>query len=159
MEYKDTTYICKGCNRANSQDKMYVYPVNPKVVYKNLQPHMHVIEWCIECTENQIKESFDSWTSDNDHVNKFIQNAQLKTYKRCHTKMEWISYEDFEDIEFLSEGGFGKLYSVRRKKGMIQGWNSEIKQWDRYNTRYNNMVALKILNDSQDISLSYLEEV
>jgi hypothetical protein len=42
-------------------------------------------------------------------IDKFIQKSQLEANSEDKA-LEWIPYEQFTNIEYLSEGGFSKIY-------------------------------------------------
>ena len=111
--------------------------------------------WCQPCNAKRFKESFSSWTSGNKDVDKLIQYSQLNAthYRNC---LEWISFEKFEDIKYITRGGFGKIYSAKWPEGNIYSWDIENQKWDRWAGKG---VALKCLDHSSDISTDFLNEV
>ena len=67
-------------------------------------------------------------------------------------KMEFVPYFKFNDIEFVAEGGFSRIYKAT--------WNDgPIKHWDCYNRIGKMTVALKELNNSNNINSKELNEV
>jgi hypothetical protein len=111
--------------------------------------------WCQPCNANHFQQNFKNWTSENHDVDEFIQKTQFKT-----TAIEWIEYDRFENIEYLSKGGFGSTHKAIWKDGHIESWNSENNQWRRnkvYKEGY--PVALKYLHGSQDITVEFLRRV
>ena len=125
--------LCKGCKQPNTG-----------------------YYWCQPCNSKRFQQNFKNWTSGNSDVDKLIQESQLNA-KNAFEKLEWIEYDKFENIEYITKGGFGKVYKANWKDGCIASWNYETNQWDRYKT--NRTVALKCLNNSKDISLEFLNEV
>ena len=116
-------------------------------------------DWCQPCNSRRFQQNFKNWTSGNSDVDKLIQESQLnaKNYKEV---LEWIEYDRFENIEYITKGGFGKVYKANWKDGRIESWNYETNQWKRYGDEHGNMsVALKSLNNSKDITLEFLNEV
>jgi hypothetical protein len=65
---------------------------------------------------------------------------------------EWIPYDQFCNIKKIGKGGFSKVYSATWINGplMYNGY--------KY-IRNSEMVALKCLNNSQNISSEFLNEV
>ncbi|PKY43910.1 hypothetical protein RhiirA4_399314, partial [Rhizophagus irregularis] len=61
--------------------------------------------WCQSCNSKRFKENFKNWTSGNKNIDELIQQSQLNAvhYKKC---LEWIPYEKFEDITYITRGGF-----------------------------------------------------
>ena len=69
--------------------------------------------------------------------------------------MEWIPFEKFQNVTYITRGGFGKVYSADWPEGNIQYWDIENQKWDRVSVQ----VALKSLDKSSDISMDFLNEV
>jgi len=67
---------------------------------------------------------------------KIIEEQSITSQLR---KLKLIPYEQFASIEYLTEGGFSKIYKAK--------WVN------------NKMVVLKTLNDSQGISKDFLQEI
>ncbi|RIA80469.1 kinase-like domain-containing protein [Glomus cerebriforme] len=112
--------------------------------------------WCQSCNAKRFQQNFKNWTSGNSDVDKLIQESQLNA-KTHYEKLEWIEYNRFYDIEYITKGGFGKIYRAFWKDGLIEYWIYEINQWIR--NEYNSKdVALKSLNNSKDITSEFLNE-
>src|SRR5581483_6644187 len=109
--------------------------------------------WCQPCNSRRFQQNFKNWTSGNSDVDKLIQESQLNAKNNWKT-LEWIEYDRFENIEYITKGGFGKVYKAFWKDGYIREWDYETNQWKRYGQ----MVALKCLNNSKDITLEFLNE-
>ncbi|CAB4426649.1 unnamed protein product [Rhizophagus irregularis] len=118
--------------------------------------------WCNSCNAKHFQQNFKNWTSGNHKVDKLIQKTQLKA-KVSHEMLEWIEYDRFENIEFLTKGGFGTIYKAIWKDGFITNWDFENNNWVRskaYCTVYENFpVVLKCLHNSQDITSDFLREI
>ncbi|RHZ44894.1 hypothetical protein Glove_707g70 [Diversispora epigaea] len=78
-----------------------------------------------------FQKYFCEWTSGNEKIDKFIQDAQLNA-KWFTRKIEWIPYNRFKDIKEIAKGGFGTIYYAKWIDGYITGWDIEKKQWKRY---------------------------
>jgi serine/threonine protein kinase len=82
---------------------------------------------------------------------------QLKIDKFNDIIVEWIPYNQFSNIEEIGKGGFAIVYSAIWKDGPLQ--------YDWYNDGGlkrivpNKKVALKCLNNSQNINNEFLNEV
>jgi hypothetical protein len=111
--------------------------------------------WCQPCNAKRFKDNFKNWTSGNKDIDKFIQQSQLHAvyHRNC---LEWIPFEKFQNITYIAEGGFGKIYSAEWSEGHIEYWNIKNQEWYRYNW---GKYALKSLNNSSDISSRFLNEV
>ena len=112
-------------------------------------------KWCQPCNAKRFRKNFRNWTSGNKDIGEFIQQSQLNAvyYTKC---LEWIPFEKFQNVTYITRGGFGKVYSADRPEGNIFYWDIENQKWNRWE---NYMVALKSLNNSSDISADFLNEV
>ena len=114
--------------------------------------------WCQSCNSKRFQQNFQNWTSGNSDVDKLIQESQLNA-KQHEEVLEWIEYDRLENIEYITKGGFGKVYKAFWKDGYITSWNYETNQWNRIKLENGIAVALKCLNNSKDITLEFLNEV
>ena len=71
-------------------------------------------------------------------------------------KMEFVPYDRFEDVEFIAEGGFSKIYKATWVDGPIFNWNKKQKKYMPYGEM---VVALKELSNSKNINPKDLNEV
>ncbi|POG77962.1 kinase-like domain-containing protein [Rhizophagus irregularis DAOM 181602=DAOM 197198] len=111
--------------------------------------------WCQPCNAKRFKENFKNWTSGNKNIDELIQQAQLNAffYAKC---LEWIPFENFENVTYLTRGGFSKIYSADWPEGNIWNWDIENQEWKRVSRK----VALKsLINSSNNISNDFLNEV
>src|SRR5581483_10527596 len=107
------------------------------------------------CNAKRFKDDFKNWTSGNKDIDEFIQQSQLDAV--YYTKyLEWIPFEKFQEVNYITKGGFGKVYSAVWPEGCIGYWNIESQEWYRYTNR---KVALKSLDNSSEISTDFLNEV
>ena len=100
--------LCKGCNQPNTGRK-----------------------WCRSCNSKKFQQNFKNWTSGNSDVDKLIQQSQLNA-KKYEEVIEWIEYDRFKNIEYITKGGFGKVYKAVWKDGPINYWDYETNKWKRY---------------------------
>ena len=107
--------------------------------------------WCQPCNAKIFKENFKNWTSGNKDIDEFIQHSQLNAV-HCSKCLEWIPFENFQDVNYVTRGGFGKIYSAEWPEGYICYWDIENQKW--YRIKYYKY-ALKSLNNSSD----FLNEV
>ena len=111
--------------------------------------------WCQHCNAKRLKGNFKNWTSGNKNIDEFIQQSQLNALFRLNY-LEWIPFEKFQNVTYITKGGFGKIYSANWPKGKIDYWDIENQSWKRILYR---KVALKSLDNSSDISADFLNEV
>ncbi|RIA83676.1 hypothetical protein C1645_833427 [Glomus cerebriforme] len=112
-------------------------------------------EWCQSCNAEHFQQNFINWTSGNYEVDKLIQESQINAKGR-YKKLEWIEYDKFENIEYITKGGFGTIYKAFWKEGWIINWDYKTNQWSRFSDE---TVALKSLNNSKNITLEFLNEI
>ena len=81
-------------------------------------------KWCQPCNAKRFKDNFKNWTSGNKDIDELIQQSQLKAVynKKC---LEWIPFEKFQDVTYITRGGFGKVYSAEWPEGCIENWDIE----------------------------------
>ena len=108
-------------------------------------------KWCQPCNAKRFEENFKNWTSGNKDIDELIQHSQLNAvhYYKC---LEWIPFEKFQNVTYITRGGFGKIYSADWSEGHIFYWDIENEKWYRSS---NLKVALKSLDNSSDISTSF----
>ena len=111
--------------------------------------------WCQSCNSKRFQQNFKNRTSGNSDVDKLIQESQLNA-KNKYEILEWIEHDRFENVEYITKGGFGKVYKAIWRDGFIEDWDYETNQWERYGSM---LIALKCLNNSKDITLEFLNEV
>src|SRR3954454_7808108 len=129
--------LCKECNQPNTGGS---------------QPNTGE-DWCQSCNSKHFQQDFNKWTSGNKEIDEFIQNFQLNATRREEV-LEWIPYEKFSDIEFLAKGGFGTVHKAKWiDGGYIEYWDTK---WNRID---NKDIVLKCLNDSQNLTTDFLQEV
>ncbi|RIA81398.1 kinase-like domain-containing protein [Glomus cerebriforme] len=111
--------------------------------------------WCQPCNAKRFKDNFKNWTSGNKNIDELIQQSQLgAVYYQKY--LEWIPFENFKDVTYITKGGFGKIYSAIWSKGYLSYWNIENQHWVRSS---NVKVALKSLDNSSDISPDFYNEI
>ena len=95
--------------------------------------------WCKTCNSKRFRNDFNNWTSGNDKIDKFIQDAQLNANYSWDV-IEWIPYDRFKDVKQIGKGGFGTIHYAMWVEGPIDKWDVENHQWKRNLPR---KVALK----------------
>ncbi|GBB89025.1 hypothetical protein RclHR1_15680002 [Rhizophagus clarus] len=123
--------ICKGCSKV-----------------------MKIPHWCPPCNSDRFRQKFDKWTSGNEYVDKLIKDDQISADNK-HI-LEWIPYENFTDFKFIAKGGFAEVYSAIWENGRIEKWDHGSNYWKRSGPF---QIALKILNNSKDLSEEFLNEL
>src|SRR5437016_1238902 len=103
-----------------------------------------------------MQQNFSKWSSGNVDIDKFIQDTQLSTdyYEKV---LEWIPYDRFYNIKYITKGGFGKVYRANWIDGSIFFWSDYNQNWKRQNQ--NMFVILKSLNNPNDITSEFIDKV
>uniref|UniRef100_U9U8R1 Protein kinase domain-containing protein n=1 Tax=Rhizophagus irregularis (strain DAOM 181602 / DAOM 197198 / MUCL 43194) TaxID=747089 RepID=U9U8R1_RHIID len=114
--------------------------------------------YCKTCNVKRFQQNFQNWTSGNNDIDKFIQDNQLSAnfYDQV---LEWIPYNKLYDIEYIAKGGFGKVYRAKWIDGYIDGWDNKNENWERRHYSSDKFVALKSLNNSENVTLEFINEV
>ncbi|GBC06552.1 hypothetical protein RclHR1_06900005 [Rhizophagus clarus] len=111
------------------------------------------------CNAKWFKQNFNNWTSGNKYIDKFIQNTQLSAHYNYSTitVLEWIPYDRFYNIRYLTGSEIDKVYSANWIDGNIDEWNEHNQNWRRNNQ--NMFVTLKNLSNSASITLKFINEI
>lgn len=115
--------------------------------------------WCKACNGQHFKQQFKNWSSGNEVVDEFIRETQINALNHFQ-KLEWIEYEKFTDIKYLSKGGFGKVHVATWKEGYIYKWDVKKKDWSRrYELLGEIKVVLKSLYNSKKYTSRIFDEI
>src|SRR5438067_1772479 len=112
-------------------------------------------EWCKPCQINYFKNKFVNWTSGNEKIDNFIQEKQLSIDNYYDRVLEWIPYNQFNDIKEVGKNVTTTVYLAIWKDGPLY-YDDGKKELIR---KSNEKVALKCLENSQNIIDEFLNEV
>ncbi|RHZ82854.1 hypothetical protein Glove_103g26 [Diversispora epigaea] len=121
----------------------------------NCQNWHQATQYCEFCIRKYLENNFRNWTSGNEEIDKLIQECQQKTVSPQFV-IEWINYDQFENIEHLTEGGCATIYTAIWKFGRYKKWNSEKQILERFGRE---KVILKRLNNSNSNNVHWFQEV
>ena len=110
--------------------------------------------WCKKCDPRGIIEG---WTSKNPSIDKFIKDT-IYNARRHDRYLEWIPFYRFEDIKPICEGEFSKVYSATWIGKANYEYGYYYPSWKKLDSKPIE-VALKRLNESQNISENHLNKV
>ncbi|CAB4394115.1 unnamed protein product [Rhizophagus irregularis] len=68
---------------------------------------------------------------------------------------EWIPYNNLQNIEYLTKGGFSEIYAAIWINGNFVEWDSEGQQLKRYGAHH---VVLKRLENVENANQNWIEE-
>ncbi|EXX58464.1 Ypk2p [Rhizophagus irregularis DAOM 197198w] len=105
------------------------------------------------CYAIHFQQNFKNWTSGNDDIDKFIQDAQLLSVRDVNEALEWIPYERLH----ITKDEFGKAYRVIWIDGNINNWDDKNQNWERKG--HNMFVNLKSLNNSGNLTLEFTNKI
>ena len=142
---------CGKCKKCNKQRRNYLngfqicntcYKQMKQITPNGFRPNIKFVN-CKKCHQ---KKSYLSEFNECDLCILCISGNEVidNFIKYTNRKIKFIPYCEFEDVEFIAEGGFSKIYKAT--------WTSSTSQ---------NMmiVVLKELNNSKNIDSSGLNEV
>jgi hypothetical protein len=104
---------------------------------------------------NYLKENFSNWTSGNYDVDNLIQKCQMKTFAP-NKVVEWIPYNNLQNVEYLTKGGYSEIYTAILIDGRYDEWDSKEKQLTRYGDHH---VIIKELESVESVNRRWFEEV
>ncbi|CAJ0839298.1 10616_t:CDS:2 [Entrophospora sp. SA101] len=106
--------------------------------------------WCKQCSLKNNK-----WTSGNFHVDEFIMKTQKKSCKWTDSFLEWIPFENFQNLKKIGDGHFSTVYCATWMDGKrIKSTNKSVCARSAPIT-----VALKSIKNSANISEKYVQEL
>uniref|UniRef100_U9SNA1 Protein kinase domain-containing protein n=1 Tax=Rhizophagus irregularis (strain DAOM 181602 / DAOM 197198 / MUCL 43194) TaxID=747089 RepID=U9SNA1_RHIID len=107
-----------------------LYDEGKRRVCKNCQQKCLAKLYCEYCIRNYLKSKFSSWTSENNGINNLIQECQMDS-RAPDSIIEWIPYNNLQDIKYLTEGGFSEIYKADWIGGRYHEWDSKEQQLKR----------------------------
>ncbi|RHZ59695.1 hypothetical protein Glove_362g39 [Diversispora epigaea] len=99
---------------------------------------------CCLCTKEHSIQEFSNWSSGDVNVDKIIQESQITDLSYM---IEWIPYDNFQNIKHIADGGYGSVYSAMLRKGIKSYWDFNQQDWKC--NLVNDNIALKEIKDSR----------
>ncbi|GBB91983.1 hypothetical protein RclHR1_19480002, partial [Rhizophagus clarus] len=112
------------------------------------------------CNAIYFQQNFENWTSNDDDIDKFIQDTQLSVHKASEISyaLEWIPYDKLNDIKYVTKNEFGEVYRANWIDGNISYWDYKNRNWKREGT--NNMfINLMNLSTPKNITIEFMNEI
>ncbi|GES75119.1 kinase-like domain-containing protein [Rhizophagus clarus] len=125
-----------------------------KRICKNCNRECLATLFCEHCVRNYLKKKFSNWTSGNDKIDNLIQECQMKTINP-DSIVEWIPYNNFKNIKYLTRGGFSEIYVAGWINGSYDEWDSKEQQLKRFGEQ---KVILKRLENIRNENHSWFVE-
>ena len=139
----------------NYDQRKLVHNEGTKRICENCQLECLATLFCEHCVRNFLKSKFSNWTSGNDDIDNLIQKCQMEIF-RTDTIVEWIPYNNLQNIEFLTRGGFSEIYTAIWSDGRYVKWDPEEQKLKRFGLQ---RVVLKKLENVESAKKSWFEEV
>ncbi|UZO06216.1 uncharacterized protein OCT59_026547 [Rhizophagus irregularis] len=102
-------------------------------------------KWCKPCQISNLKKNFTNWTSKNEKIDKFIQEMQLKNFHFTNIIVEWIPYEQFNNIKKINKDDYITICSAIWKNGQLN-YDQYKKIYQRNLKNKNQKITLKFYN-------------
>jgi serine/threonine protein kinase len=99
--------------------------------------------------------NFTNWMSGNEKIDDLIQDMRLRVDSNFNIIFEWIPYNQFTYIKEIGKGGFATVYAAIWKDGPLK-YDADKKIYTRVS---NKKIALKCLNNLQNVTNKFLNEV
>jgi hypothetical protein len=149
--------------RSEAIKSLTVYYDHQKILYnegtkrfcQECQQDCFAILYCENCVRAYLKNNFSNWTSGNTYIDDLIQKCQLDSL-RPDQIIEWIPYNNLQNIENITKGGSSKVYSADWIDGRYCIWDPKKSQLKRFGTH---RVILKRLKNVNNANRSWFEEV
>ena len=129
-----------------------------KRICENCNQECLATTFCEICIRNHLKANFSNWTSGNDKIDNLIRECQMKALSP-RLIAEWIPYNNLQNIKYLTEGGFSKIYTAGWIGGRYYKWDSKKQILTREFESSAQGVILKRLENVENANQSWLEEV
>jgi hypothetical protein len=126
-----------------------------KRICENCQEECLATLYCELCIRNYLKANFSNWTSENDYIDNFIQKCQIETLSPDGI-IEWIHYNDLQNIQYLTKGGCSEIYTADWIDGPYIEWDNQEMRLFRDSTE---KVILKKLEKVERANRSWFDEV
>ncbi|GBC40198.2 kinase-like domain-containing protein [Rhizophagus irregularis DAOM 181602=DAOM 197198] len=134
MSFNNENQLVSKFDKLNISDKDLN---SSKINHENCYDPDNDKFWCKEC----VRCIIEGWTSGNDDIDNFIKDTIYDVRYGEHT----------------GEGGFAKVYSVTWIDGMAKYIKQDDGNWIKEEPK-SIKVALKLLNESQNMSADFLNE-
>src|ERR1051325_6888746 len=87
--------------------------------------------YCERCVRTYLRNNFSNWTSGSNDIDNLIQKCQIESSKPDKI-IEWIPYNNLQDIKYLTKGGCSEIYSAEWIDGPYNKWDSKEQQLKRF---------------------------
>src|SRR6266536_3049772 len=141
-------------NKDYDRDKIF-YNSGTRRICENCNQKCLATLYCEYCVQNYLKPKFSDWTSGNNDIDNLIKKCQMETLMP-NTVIEWIPYNNLQNVKYLTQGGFSEIYTAVRIDGCYHEWNIKEQQLKRFGDQN---VILKKLENVENANQNWFEEV
>jgi hypothetical protein len=113
------------------------------------------MKWCRPCNSVHFYKQTSKWTSLRLGLDKLIIKTQI-TANNVHSFFEWIPFENFDNVTYLTKGGYSEVYKAIWRQGPITYWDTNTNNWERFGGLE---VVLKVIKGSQKNLNEFINEV
>ncbi|GBC12472.1 kinase-like domain-containing protein [Rhizophagus irregularis DAOM 181602=DAOM 197198] len=149
----EKTYAIKELNKTYDKNKIFLNEGTRRTC-ENCNQECLATLYCEYCVQNYLKANFSNWTSGNNDIDNLIQKCQIETL-RPDTIIEWIPYNNLQNIEYLTKGGFSEIYTADWIDGGYVEWDSKEQKLIRLGRE---KVILKGLENVENANQRWFEE-
>ncbi|RIA86216.1 kinase-like domain-containing protein [Glomus cerebriforme] len=149
----EKTEAIKEINIVYDRNKIF-FNEGTKRICENCNQECLATLYCEYCVRNYLKTKFSNWTSGNNDIDNLIQNCQLETLTPDMI-VEWIPYNNLENIRYLTKGGCSEIYAGVWNDGHYIEWDSKDQKLKRFGSH---KVVLKSLKNVENANQRWFEE-
>jgi hypothetical protein len=153
----EKTEAIRELNVTYDQNKL-LFNKGEKRICENCSQECLATLYCEICVRNYLKANFSNWTSGDSNIDNLIQQCQMDTFSP-DIVVEWIPYNNLQNIEYLTKGGFSKIYTADWINGRYYEWDSKKQLLIREHPNSSQKVVLKRLENVENANQNWLEEV
>jgi hypothetical protein len=151
----DEKTVAIRTNNKNYDKNKILFNEGTRRICENCNQKCLATLYCEYCIQKYLKKNFSNWTSGNNDINNLIQKCQLKTLIP-NKIVEWIPYNNLQNIEYLTKGGFSEIYTAVWTDGKYEEWDANMQKLIRFGKQ---RVILKKLENVESASQTWFEEV
>jgi hypothetical protein len=149
----EKNYAIRWLTKSNDREKILRNEGKRRICENCAQKCLATL-YCEFCVRNYLKANFSRWTSGNSDIDNLIQKCQMETLMPSII-VEWIPYNNLQNIKYLTEGGFSEIYTAVWIEGRYDEWDSKKQQLKRLEQH----VILKSLESVESANQSWFDEV
>ncbi|GET60285.1 kinase-like domain-containing protein [Rhizophagus irregularis DAOM 181602=DAOM 197198] len=127
-------------------------------IHRNIDQQFEFIKKTVledDSFTNDEKDNFLKWTSGNNELDNLIQKCQMESLEP-EKIIEWIPFNNLQNINYLTKGGFSEIYSADWIDGHYNEWDSNERQLRRFGRH---KVILKRLGSFESANYNWFGEV